>query len=284
MTRSRLLPVTLALALAAGAAYAGNATVKIFEIYYTNASELKDVVASLLGPEGKVTVNTSSNSLIVIDEPEVLKQVARVISRLDRKPKNIRITVEFVEKSRLKELGIDVRWKAGGHGWSIGTYHAPSSGKNLEIGANASTASSHSVKKQSLLLMEDKRGRIFVGETVPFTEYYRQYGHNHGYISKNVKFKDAGTSFTVKARTIQKGSKIKITLEPEVSYYDREKKSFSVKNAATSIIISDPGMAVIGSQNDDSDSFNANFLRGVTGRKSGSSFVMILKVRSENLK
>ncbi len=284
MTRSCLLLVTLALAISAGAAYAGKTTVKIFEIYYTNAAELKDVVESLLGPEGKVTVNTSSNTLIVVDEPEVLKQVARVISSLDRKPKNIRITVEFVEKSRLKDLGIDVKWQAGGHGWSIGTFPGPSSGKNLEISANASTASSHSVKKQSLLIMEDKKGRIFVGKTVPFTEYYRQYGYNNGYISKNVTFKDAGTSFTVKARTIKKGSKIKITLEPEVSYYDREKKSFSVKNASTSIIISDPGMVVIGSQNDDKNSFNTNFMRGVSGRKSESSFVMILRVRSENLK
>ncbi len=279
MNSTGLFSIFLSFTLLTGSVHA-QTTFEIFEIHYSDAGDLKNAVQAILSEEGKVSVNSASNSLIVKDRPKVLEQVRTLIARLDKKPKNIRISVEFIEESRLKELGVDVRWRVGGPGWTVGVMPFPMR-EGLAVDAKAARSGFKGRKKQSLLIMENRPGRIFVGEEVPFSDYYIQYGYKRGYITQNVRFKKAGTSFAVTARTIE-GGKIRVILEPEVSYYDRERKSFTVKNAATTIIIDDPGTVAVASSDDKTNSFSVNFLRGLDRENSQSNFVMILSARSED--
>lgn len=258
----------------------GGTVVEVFQIHYSTAADLENTVRGLLSEEGTVSVSAPTNALVVMDRPEMVERVRDLLARLDRRPKNIRVEVEFIEEKKLKESGMDVRWRAGGGGWSVGTLpQAPRHG--LESNFSAGTSRFNGKKKQFLRLMENRPGRIFVGEAVPFTEYYIGYGRRFGYISRNVTFKDVGTSFSVTARTAEKG-KIEVTLDPEVSYYDGEKKNFDVKRASTSIVMDDPGTVALGGLDGQGDSFATNFLSGLEGSDSQSSFVMILTVRSED--
>ena len=259
-------------------AYAQTTVVEVFEIHYSDAQELKESVGSVLSDKGKVTVNNPSNTLIVVDAPAYISRAKDLIELLDRRPKNIRIDVEFIEKEKLERLGVNVDWQVSGPGWTVG--NVPPGKDGVHITGEATTSTLDSKKKQFLLLMEGSEGRIFVGESVPFTEYYYSYGYRHGYVNKNVTFKDAGTSFIVTARTAGKG-KMRVSLEPEVSYYDKERETFSVKNASTVLVMDDPGSVVIANSEGGADSFSVNFLRGIDKEKSQSSFVMILSVKSE---
>lgn len=251
---------------------------EIFEIHYSNAADMESAVKTLLSENGKMSVSVSSNSIIVKDNPRVLKQVGQMIARLDRRPKNIRIEVEFIEKSHLSQIGVDVQWRVGGAGWSIGFIPGV---KRDSISANLTALQSDfkGRKKQFLVIMENRPGRIFVGEEIPFTDYFLQYGRNHGYITGNTRFKSVGVSFTVRVNSAENG-KLRVILEPEVSYYDRKRNSFPVKNAATTIVMDDPGTVVIASADSGDDSFNVNFLRGIKKKKTKSEFAMILTARS----
>ncbi len=265
------------LLLMASPAYAQSTVVEVFEIHYSDAQELIESVASVLSDKGKVTVNSPSNTLIVVDTPAYIARARDLIARLDRRPKNIRIDVDFIEKEQLDKLGINVDWRISGPGWTVG--NVPHDMEGVHVTGSVTSSTLDSKKKQFLLLMEGHEGRIFVGESVPLTEYFFSYGYRYGYISRNVKFKDAGTSFVVTARSAGKG-KMRVSLVPEVSYYDKKRETFIVKNAATEILMDDPGSVVIASSEGVSDSFSVNFLRGVDKEKSKSSFVMILSVNS----
>ncbi len=252
---------------------------EVFEIHYSEAEKLQETVRPLLSEQGRVSVAPSTNALVVLDKPEVIQRIRWILAQIDRKPKQIRIQVDFVEKERLKEYITDVNWRAGKKGWSVGSplgSHKNHAGMGFSIG----TQRQSSKKSQFLLLRENLPGRIFVGEEVPHASYYLQYGHRHGYLAPNVTFKKAGTSFSVTARRAGKG-KLHINLQPEVSYYDREEKSFSVKNASTALVVDDPGTVVLGGSDGQDGYFNANFMRGVNNSNATSNFVMILKVRSE---
>ncbi|VAX14815.1 hypothetical protein MNBD_NITROSPINAE04-1028 [hydrothermal vent metagenome] len=252
---------------------------EIFEIHYSDAGELEGAVMALLSGNGKVSVNSSSNSLIVKDNPRVLKQVRQMIARLDRKLKNIRIEVEFIEKALLNKTGVNIKWGIGGSGWSVGV--APGvPGGSVSAGLTARRSDFKGKKKQFIVIMENRPGRIFVGESIPLTNYFFQYGKNHGYLTQNTQFKNVGVSFSVKASVAGKG-KLRITLAPEVSYYDRRRNSFPVKNAAVTLVMDDPGAIVIASSDDNKDSFSVNFLRGMNKEDSESQFAMILTARSE---
>jgi len=269
--------ISAAIMLAAhpGAGFA-QASFEIFKIYYSDANELRSAVMSLLSENGKVSVNSSSNSLIVKDSPRVLRQVRQMIAQLDRRPKNIRIEVEFIEKTSLNKIGVDIKWRIGGAGWSVGVI--PGGAVLADLTARRSDFKGK--KKQFLVIMENRPGRIFVGEAIALTNYFFQYGYNHGYLTKDTQFKNVGVSFSVKANVAEEG-KLRVTLEPEVSYYDRKRNSFPVTSSATTLVMSDPGTIIIASSDENSDSFSVNFLRGINKKESKSQFAMILTARSE---
>lgn len=274
--RTALALAAVLFALAASPASAGRA-VEVFEIHYSNAAELKGAVEAVLGETGKVTVSERANALVVVDDARVIEQVRAVLAALDRKPANIHIDVAFIEKSELERLGVDIAWRAGGAGWSIGAGNRKERGASANLWAAVSRAKRKTT--QSLTLTEGRPGRIRVGEDTPFTDYFIEYGIHHGHISKNVSFRQSGTSFSVRVRTAGHG-KLVVDLEPEVSYYDRKRETFKVKNASTSITMGDPGTVAIGGVDEGGSSFNANFLRGVGSREDSGSFVMILSARS----
>lgn len=268
----------LALFTLAAAPASAERAVEVFEIHYSNAAEMKDAVEALLSETGKVSVNERGNALVVVDDARVIEQVRLVLSTLDKKPANIHIDVTFVEKQELERLGVDITWRIGGAGWSVGAGNRKGRGVSADLWAAASKAERKAT--QSLVLMEGRPGRIRVGEDTPVTEYFIEYGIHHGYISKNVSFRQSGVSFLVRAR-VAGGGKLVVDLEPEISYYDRKRETFQVKNASTTITTDDPGTVAIGGVDDGGSSFNSNFLGGVGKRKDSGSFVMILKARSE---
>lgn len=275
---SRITAIIL-FALFPGPSFA-QAGFEIFEIHYSSAAEMESSVRAILSDNGKVSVNSSSNSLIVKDNPRVLRQVRQMIARLDRKPKNIRIEVEFIEIASLNKLGLDVKWRIGGAGWSVGAIPAIG-GDAVSANISARRSDFKGKKKQFLVIMENRPGRIFVGEAIPLTNYFFQYGYNRGYLTKDTQFKNVGVSFSVRA-SIAKSGKLRVTLEPEVSYYDRKRKSFPVKNAATTLLMDDPGTIIIASSDDRDGSSSVNFLRGMDKNNSESKFAMILSARSED--
>lgn len=256
----------------------GGTVVEVFQFQYSNAADLEETARGLLSEEGSVSANASKNVLVVMDRPEIVERIRAILAQLDQRPGVIVVEVEFVETDESQYKGMDLQWRAGAGGWTVGTLP---SGRGMESSLSGMASGSHSTKKQFLRLLENRPGRIFVGESVPLTEYFLHFGRRHGYIAENITFKEVGTSFSVTARRAGKGT-IEITLDPEVSYYDRKKESFIVKKASTSVLVGDPGTVVLGGMEGGEDSFTANFLRGIAGSNSRSNFTMVLSVHSSN--
>ncbi|VAX16113.1 hypothetical protein MNBD_NITROSPINAE02-89 [hydrothermal vent metagenome] len=279
VARFVILFVLLQFFLAPATSYPQPGTaVEVYKIYYQNAQDLEEAVKAVLSGNGSVTIVRNANAIVVRDYRYNLKLVKDIIARLDTQPKSINIEVKFVEESELRMAGIAINWRATREGWNIGTIPASKGGANINL--NASVSSLKTERRQFLRILENRHGKIFVGESVPFSNYYYNYGVNHGYLSQNTTFKNAGTSFSVTAKTVP-GKKIKVILEPEVSYYDRNLRSFSVKNASTEVVTDNPGMAVIASSAGDTESFGSKFLMGVENGEKKTRFVIILSVRSE---
>lgn len=260
--------------LSSGPAYCQK-VVEVFEIYYGQAGDMAGAVKLVLSPEGKMSVDESSNIIIVNDRPVNVEEARKLIKRLDRAPKNIRIEVEFFEEERINSLGLNLQWRVEGAGFAVATIPAPGS-PGAQVDVHQLLKNARSTKKQFLRVMENQTGRIFVGESVPFAGYLVRYG----YIEKDVTFKNAGTSFVARAKTIT-GGKIALSLEPEVSSYDGGNNSFTVKNAATMIVLDDPGSVALGGVDSVEESFGGSFLQSAGGREANSRFVMVITVQSE---
>lgn len=79
-----------------------------FRVNYGAAEDLEGPVESLLSSRGRVTVSSSTNSLVVTDVPGVLEAVEELLDGLDLETPEISISAKiiFVNRTDLEDLGI----------------------------------------------------------------------------------------------------------------------------------------------------------------------------------
>ncbi len=84
---------------------------RLYRLSYHKAAEIGPTVAALLSERGRLQADEGSNSLLVIDIPGRLDQIAAVLEELDRETRQVEIRVQltFINQRKLRELGIDWR-------------------------------------------------------------------------------------------------------------------------------------------------------------------------------
>jgi len=87
--------------------------IKIIPVNYLDAQRLRQVVSQVLTQgRGKVQIDKRTNSMVVMDRPEVLQMVTELIRRLDKPTKQVLIEVRMVEATVAVTREIGVRWGA----------------------------------------------------------------------------------------------------------------------------------------------------------------------------
>jgi len=79
-----------------------------FRINYANAQELQGAVEILLSDRGRISVNPSTNQLVITDVPRVIDAVEDLIAGLDLRTPEVTISAKiiFVNRTDLQEFGI----------------------------------------------------------------------------------------------------------------------------------------------------------------------------------
>ncbi|MEX0856119.1 MAG: secretin N-terminal domain-containing protein [Gemmatimonadota bacterium] len=79
-----------------------------FRISYANAQDLSTSVETLLSERGRVSVNPSTNQLVVTDIPRVLESVEQLVNALDLRTPQVTISAKiiFVNRTDLQEFGV----------------------------------------------------------------------------------------------------------------------------------------------------------------------------------
>lgn len=176
---------------------------KIIRISNARADEMEKAVKDQLSPRGKITVVSRTNSLILVDGPDQIAAIEKVIRQLDLETNQILIEARLVqvESNALQELGINWSLNSGsGMGWktapnglgSNGNLGAgPFKGGNATVNTPASKASqglafgllngnlgvaiSHLLETgkaevlatPQITTLDNKEARIFMGDQVP---------------------------------------------------------------------------------------------------------------------
>ncbi len=124
---------------------------------------------------------------------------------------------------------------------------------------------SSSYTKQFIVVSDGLSASIFVGEEVPYVEYYVNFLYDNAYISSNVTIKEVGTKLKVEPRIIGDGS-IEITLTPQISYLaDRRRGVIDIRKLSTTVIAYDGQSLTIGGLEKDRD-FGRHFFTTSSSR------------------
>ena len=132
---------------------------------------------------------------------------------------------------------------------------------NQNVGPDQSEHQSN--EKQFLLVMDGLEGRLFIGNQVPYTTWYRDYLQREGYLTEVVVFRNVGASLVVRPRVV--GDQIEVTLTPEISYEAQDGRgTIAVTKLSTTVIVPDGQAIEIGGGLQKSE-FENNFYRRETG-------------------
>jgi len=88
-------------------------TVRLIPVNYAVAKEMKDQVAGLLSPRGKVTIDDRTNVIIVEDIRDNLDQAERLVRTLDTQTPQVLIEARMVEGSTTFARQLGIQWGGG---------------------------------------------------------------------------------------------------------------------------------------------------------------------------
>ncbi len=263
------------LAYIASSSFADDMLLKVFQINYRKAEEMEKTVQLLLSSEGRISVDKRTNSLIVKDYPENIRTVADFLKEQDRRPQQVKIKIKYVDEATLKRVGASVGWQYRGGHWAIGNIMSNKKGMNIDALLGAEKERQKVTGEQTLLVMSGSEGRIAVGRSIPYTDWFYWYTKNRGYMIKETKFKDVSTGFVVRPRVA--GSNINIDIFPQISYFaDGHMSEVIYREASTTIICKNGETVLIGSSDTSSENIVGNILGGLQASKSEASFYMML--------
>ena len=88
---------------------------KILRVSNAKADEMEKAVKDLLSPRGKITVVSRTNSLIVVDVPDQIAAIEKVLRQLDLETNQVLIEARLVqvESNALQEMGINWNLASG---------------------------------------------------------------------------------------------------------------------------------------------------------------------------
>ena len=75
-------------------------TVRTYQFKYKNAERAATIIKSLISAEGSMSIQPSTNALVVTDHPENLKNVTNALADFDVAPKPVKLSVRLVGASR----------------------------------------------------------------------------------------------------------------------------------------------------------------------------------------
>lgn len=102
----RLLITLMAMLLVTAAAFADAAdagrslTVRTFQFKHKQADKAAAAIKALVGAEGSMSIQPSTNALVVTDSPENLKKIAAALAEFDTAAQPLQLSIRLVGASR----------------------------------------------------------------------------------------------------------------------------------------------------------------------------------------
>nr|MBP7323482.1 hypothetical protein [Deltaproteobacteria bacterium] len=197
------------------AAFADDRLVEVLHVDYRKAEEALPIVRSLLSTEGSAGVDARTNSVVIVDSPQVIEKVREFLEDFDQPIKQVTIRVRISED----------RFEQGGSASAEGTI----GGDDVEV----STGKGHHDDKLSVRLEGERTtlagiseyyvsassgspAYIVTGTSVPYRERLLILSRRHAHVSEGIEFRDVETGFEV-TPTIA-GDRAHLDITPRISY------------------------------------------------------------------
>jgi type II secretory pathway component GspD/PulD (secretin) len=196
------------------------AEVAVIKIQFRDASELLPVVEALLSPEGKASVDTRTNSIIIKDRKESLDEIRALLARSDKPAEQIRIRFRFQKEDLARERDISVSGKVSGKSGSVVIGDRSRDGVRVHIGNRRVNQRRDS--EFFITVLSGGSAYIRVGKEIPYTERWVYLCRRYAHFAETVNFRSIETGMEV--RPVVTGDHVHMEMVPRISYEEAGKR------------------------------------------------------------
>jgi type II secretory pathway component GspD/PulD (secretin) len=164
---------------ALAAAAASHAAVEVIPLNFRSAAEVLPLVKSMLSPEGRISADERTNSLIVVDSEEAIARVKNNLAALDRSVPQALVRVRFIESGTGEERSISGSGRVSGDGWSVSSGRRRSR-DGVDVRVQDESARRSGSTEAFIRTLSGTWAYIRVGRDIPFTVRWRDLCRRYG--------------------------------------------------------------------------------------------------------
>jgi hypothetical protein len=255
-------------------------SVSMIQVHYRSAAEFEEMVKPLMSPDGIVSADSRTNTLMVLDSPAKIALVEQFVRDHDQPQPQLTVEVKFslIEDSQNDYIGADV--DIGGDNWRItNTKKRSNESSGIIVYGNSERRNQQRQNISMIKVSSGSAAYIATGERIPYTVRWASISRQYALISETTVFQQVDTGFEV--IPVLTGDQILVSITPRLSYVDKEggRDTIFFSEAETQLSVQ-PGQWIEISSNtgETSDIFNEIFK---TSRKNGKQITTI-QLRIDN--
>jgi len=256
-------------------AFSSRSETVIIRLKYRVATEVLPVVENTLSPEGKATADPRTNSLVVTDDEESLRQVRTFLADFDRPGKQVKISVRFDEVDSIQGRSVSAEGRASGKHWSVTTGGKKEDGVDFRL--EDRNRRQKGTSEYSIITMSGSAAYILAGKEIPYRQRWTYLSRRYGGYVDTVVLRRIETGMEVTPLIVGNHAQIEIT--PRISHEGREGRRGVVRFTKASTVLSAPlgRWVTIGGTDQRSNEVIREILKS-GGSNRDSSLIISLKV------
>ncbi len=225
--------IALALLLVASPFAVRADTLETIELRYRLADEVIPVLEPLLDPGGAIT--GMDGVLLVRTNPANLEQIRSAIVELDRRPRQLLVTVG--QGTVVADAATSARGRAtlGGGDVRVGVNGPPAGDAGAQISVRDQRQQVDLHNQSAVRTLEGSETYITIGQSVPVTTTQMTPGRSGSVISRNTGYRDVASGFYATPRVA--GDTVTLTISPRQQRLTGTPRNGVVQSAGASSVV-----------------------------------------------
>jgi hypothetical protein len=202
---------------------------------HRHVSEILPLTKPLASPDGFISADQRTNSLIVIDNPTAIARIRRLVQELDQAVPllKIRVRYENTKVETQRDASASAQVKTGSTTVEVGKKPMAEEGVEAEFSEGRGK-----IQRQSDYVIRVRSGStafIATGYDVPHRERWQALSHRYGYIPETVVFQRVASGYNI--RPVLVGDQVRVEIVPRINYFDNRGRDQKIQfaEAATTL-------------------------------------------------
>ena len=177
------------------ATVSADAAVEIISLTYRNPTEVLPLVKSMLSPDGKISADERTNSLIIVDSAEAIARVKQSLAVIDAPVRQAMVRVRFQDSATREDRSVSGGGQVSGDNWSVSTGRRQSTRDGVDVRVQDRSVSRGGSSEYFINALSGSWAYIRVGQDIPYTARWSDLCRRYG---RPVVFQRIETGFDVK--------------------------------------------------------------------------------------